>query len=416
MVDYLSHLIGRKTTWRNEDQRKAVLSLLTLKRDLIIVLRTGLGKTAIALLPAMVEVGVTVVVVPLIILLEEWETRLKKAGIQYDIFTQNRTTPLSRSAQVILVSSDTARFKSWKDAIATLHDIKPVIRMVIDEVHYYFTDTDFRTNALGNPFALRTLPWQLVLLSATVPPSAEAYLKRQFSLHIPYTIRGLSHRKELKYCIFRDGENVEAMVKQFVEYRDNLVNEQEWTKEDRWILFVPWVGQGYYIAKLLGVEFYHADSKGFPISREERQGIYHRFVNGTYPGLVASTALGAGTDYPHIRLTCHLGAMYSMVNFVQQSSRAGRDGKVAHCIIIADKKPPKIPNTEIADLTGVKAMHQLVYTASHPDPQKICIRRQIGKVMDGSSYCCFDFDSTYELCAVCAQGGFYTYSPLHLYS
>lgn len=415
MVDHLSLLVGKETTWRNLDQRSAVACLMTLKRDAIIVLRTGLGKTAIALLPAMVEDCVTVVVVPLIILFEEWESRLQKARIPFDTFAHDRTTPINTGAKVVLVSSDTARFASWKEAIAKLHDIRPVVRMVIDEAHYYFTDLDFRSNALGNPFSLRTLPFQIVLLSATIPPAAEAHLKTEFGLHIPHIIRGLSHRKELKYRILEGGENIEAMVEQFTLYCDQLQEEQQWSDGDRWIVFVPWVAEGYYVADLLGVEFYHADSDAFPITREERSEMYGRFTRGEKKGLVASTALGAGTDYPHIRLTCHLGAMYGMVNFVQQSSRAGRDGKSAHCIVIPNKVPPNSPNREIADLTGVSAMQELVYIQQHDDPQKICIRRQIGKTMDGVSYCCFDFDATFELCGVCEQGASYTDAHQVLY-
>lgn len=399
--------MGKEARWRNGDQRAAVTSLLTLKRDLIIVLRTGLGKTAIALLPPMVESGITIVVVPLVILLEEWESRLKKSEIPYDVFLYSRTTPLSTSARVVLVSSDTARFKTWKDAISTLHNVRPIVRMVIDEAHYYFTDTDFRANALANPFTLRTLPFQLVLLSATIPPRAEKHLKEQFLLHVPHTIRGLSHRKELKYRIFQNGEGLKAMVDQFIQYRNALESEQVWNEDDRWIVYVPWVTEGYAVAKMLGAEFYHAGSDEFPLTRDERRAIYERFTTGERKGLVASTALGAGTDYAHVRLTCHLGAMYGMVNFVQQSSRAGRDGRVAHCIVIADEKRPAVSNSEIADLTGVKPMQDLVYITSHRDPQKICIRRQIGATMDGVAYSCFDFDSSYELCGICEQGEYF---------
>ncbi|KAJ3538055.1 hypothetical protein NMY22_g5325 [Coprinellus aureogranulatus] len=417
MRDYLSQLVGRRTNWRNADQRNAVASLLNCKRDIIIVLRTGLGKTAIALLPTMVESGVTVVVVPLVILLEEWESRLRDAGISYEVFLHDRKTPLRTGVRVVLVSSDTARFKSWKEAIATLDNIRPVVRMVVDEAHYYFTDIDFRKNALANPFTLRTLPFQLVLLSATVPPAAESHLKTSFMLHVPHTIRGLSHRKELKYRIFNNAsEDTASMVAQFVEYRDKLEKEQAWNQDDRWIVFVPWVSTGHDVAKLLGVEFYHADSEEFPMTRAERRAIYQRFLSGEKHGLVASTALGAGTDYPHIRLTCHLGAMYGMVNFVQQSSRAGRDGRVAHCIVIAGKKAPNVSKGPVADLTGVQPMQDLVYKTTHTNPQKICVRRQIGKTMDGVSYCCFDFDESYQLCGVCEQGAPYTDSVLALYS
>ncbi|KAF6748747.1 hypothetical protein DFP72DRAFT_1073849 [Ephemerocybe angulata] len=398
MVNHLSQLVGRDVDWRTHDQREAVESLLCLKQDLVIVLRTGLGKTAIALLPSMVEAGITVVVVPLIILLDEWEQRVRAANIPYDIFLHTKKTPLNPSARVVLVSSDAARSSPWTDAIATLHHIRPVVRMIVDEAHYYFTNASFRERALGNPFSLRTLPFQLVLLSATIPPAAESYLKEAFSLHQPHIIRGLSHRKDLKYQIFHHARNLHAMVEQFIAYRDGLSSEQNWTQRDRWIVFVPWVDQGHEVAGMLGVEFYHAGSDEYPLTREDRHRIYQRFVSGEQMGLVASTALGAGTDYPHIRLTCHLGAMYDMVNFIQQSSRAGRDDAPAHCIIIANTHPPKIPTSTTSDLTGIQEMHELVYPTSQ---QTICIREQIGKALDSVSYSCLDFDHTFQLCGVC---------------
>lgn len=184
----------------------------------------------------------------------------------------------------------------------------------------------------------------------------------------------------------------------------------------RWVVFVSNIDDGKRVSNLLGVEFYHAASEENPVTREERQAIYNRFLVGTFKGLVASTALGAGTDYPHIRLTCHLGVMYGMVNFVQQSSRAGRDGQTAHCIVIPNSAPPTVPDGPLSTMTGVREMHELVYVQTHSNPQKICIRRQIGKTMDGVGFTCFDFDITWELCGICQQGSYYMTSELLLYT
>ncbi|KAJ7852600.1 hypothetical protein B0H13DRAFT_1904501 [Mycena leptocephala] len=82
-------------------------------------------------------------------------------------------------------------------AIAELNAQRLVLRYVFDEFYHYQVDEDFRKDAFQDPFELREIELQVVLMSATSPPAARAYLAQQFLLVNPLCISSPSDRREL---------------------------------------------------------------------------------------------------------------------------------------------------------------------------------------------------------------------------
>ena len=122
------------------------------KRDVIVVLRTGIGKSAIALLPPQVENTVTVIVVPLVVLLQDWKRRLDAMGIPYEEFDpSNPEASLTGGTSIVLVSADKATYPSFKAALARLNAILAVIRVIVDEAHIWFTDRKVAFDIVRNP-------------------------------------------------------------------------------------------------------------------------------------------------------------------------------------------------------------------------------------------------------------------------
>lgn len=157
----LRELYGHDAKWRCTKQRDSVRALANLQEDVILALRTGIGKTAIAVLPSMVENGYTIIVVPLISLMDDWKRRLTEFGIPFQHFKGKETHELNGNANIILVSSDVAKNEHWRQCIGQLNEHRPVLRMIIDEAHYYFTDVGFRSHAMSNAFTLRHMPMQV---------------------------------------------------------------------------------------------------------------------------------------------------------------------------------------------------------------------------------------------------------------
>lgn len=398
MRQHLQSLYGLDATWRAWEQRDGVAALLQLDRDVVLALRTGLGKTAIAILPSMVENGYTVIITPLTALKEDWMRRLDAMKVPYELFKGVQSERLQGKANIILVSADIAKFDHWKQCLAELNTKRPVLRMVVDEVHYYFTDQDFRKDALSDAFELRHFPTQMVLMSGTIPPPAESYLEKQFVLHRPVTLRTHSARSELKYTRTMPMADLEGGIKTLIEFlaNSNLCTDSA----DRYLIFTPSLADGYVIAERLGVEFYHANSTDNPISDDRRAQIYGRWLSGRHLGLVATNALAAGNDYAHVRLTVHLGSPHDMVTFVQQTGRAGRDGKHATCLLIPSKAMPG--SEDRLGLKGYQAMHSYCYGSRLLRYPNACLRYQTTLFIDGKGMTCLDW-AGFGRCDVCLK-------------
>ncbi|KAJ2912798.1 hypothetical protein MD484_g7605, partial [Candolleomyces efflorescens] len=358
MLMYLRRLYGPDATWSDDGQREGVEALMKLEGDVVVILRTGVGKTAIALLPSFVEDAVTVIVIPLVSLMADWVDRLTRFGIPFEVFDPAKPHLLSGKAKIVLVSSDKAKFPSWQEAITMLDQLLVVVRYVFDEAHMYLTEQGYREEAMELPSTLRLFPMQIVLLSATIAPIAESHVHKSFALTKVHTVRGNSQRKELKYVLLRCSSSLDGKVKMFRRYLADF-------KES--------ISDGEDIARSLGVGLYHAK-----MGAEEKKSIYDGFKSGATEGIVASSALGAGTDYPSVRVTCHFGTPFDMVSFFQQSSRGA---------------------VSVSDRDRIRGVEEMVKFVSSNE----CLRFQIGSFLDIQGFHCIDFAPNWEVCSSCER-------------
>ncbi|TEB37068.1 hypothetical protein FA13DRAFT_1787319 [Coprinellus micaceus] len=131
MLQHLRHLLGQPdATWRSVEQRSAVDALLKLEQDVIVALPTGIGKSVIAVLPSQVENAVTVIIIPLTALMEDWKRRLTALNVQWEHFEGSKNPRLIGHANIVLVSSDVARNIHWRKAFAELSAQRPIARVV----------------------------------------------------------------------------------------------------------------------------------------------------------------------------------------------------------------------------------------------------------------------------------------------
>jgi superfamily II DNA helicase RecQ len=143
---------------------------------IVSILPTGGGKTTLIMVPATLDAMlddrlVNVVVVPLVAVANEMQRTLKKAGIyttQWDIQSTSTST-------VVIVSAETATSKGFAKYVAELYLSGTLARVFFDEAHLIITDVGYREK-LGELKKLR-VPIQLVLLTATLPPSYQKELE-----------------------------------------------------------------------------------------------------------------------------------------------------------------------------------------------------------------------------------------------
>ena len=191
----------RDAQWRNEGQKKAVLAAVAWEKDLVVILPTGSGKSAVIATAAALESNkITAVFLPLRSLLADWKRRLEALQYSFEVF--NPSTPrLSGQTSLVLVSLDAANGTSWRQAISTLRPGLRLNRIVFDEAHLVLTEGSYR-NIMHQVKELRVAHVQFVLLSATISPVSIPYLGHTFTLATgedTQIIRTVSNRPELYF-------------------------------------------------------------------------------------------------------------------------------------------------------------------------------------------------------------------------
>lgn len=330
-------------TWKCPEQETAVKAIMKKDRDVGVVLVTGSGKTFVALIPALVsledEPGITIIVCPLVSVEGQWRTVFKRLKVVYEHWTGPGS--VRGDAAFILVSLDCAKGTHFQSAMRIVHQTKsPIRRLFFDEAHLALTERSYRP-CLKNGYELRFLPFQLVLMTGTLPPAAELHMEQEFAMYNTEWIRTSAYRPELLI-------EVTDTVKGLVEASKIVVERLEKDKkdldpEDKVIVFVPQVKHGHALStdlfpNLPALPFYHAKC-GTP---EEKAEMIARWTDQHGPRImIATVALEAGGDFPHVTHVFHVFSVPHMAGYQQAVGRGGRSGNDCFCIFIPkDRNPP----------------------------------------------------------------------------
>ncbi|CDH60955.1 predicted protein [Lichtheimia corymbifera JMRC:FSU:9682] len=122
--------------------------------------------------------------------------------------------------------------------------------------------------------------------------------------------------------------------------------------------------------------------------------------------ICATSAFGAGIDYAHVRLVVHCCGSSSVLDYAQETERAGRDNKDADCIILAYKQyhtrfskatpPPPQINEANHNLVGKSEFARYILGDG-------CLRYQLQSSIDRDAQACVDYNGDVRLCMACAH-------------
>ncbi|TRM57366.1 hypothetical protein BD626DRAFT_574678 [Schizophyllum amplum] len=225
--------------WKSLEQRVAVAMMMELKRDMIVSVRTGGGKSMVVLVPTLYERGsVCILMVPLHALQQDWKRRMDDMDVRYEEFlgSKHKGPPqrLTGEHGIIIVSVDVARNRLWKEALGELIGSGVTItRTVIDEGHLFLT-SQFRPN-LNDVYELRMVECPLVILSATMPPASIPWYTSALNLEHPLVIRGCTDRPELVYQVQKPWSRI-ADINNRIR---RIIAEKVLAPEDRYMIYYP---------------------------------------------------------------------------------------------------------------------------------------------------------------------------------
>ncbi len=310
-------------------QRKVVLALLR-GRDCLAVLPTGAGKSLCYQVPALMLPGLTVVVSPLISLMQDQVTALRARGIPAAYLTSTQSPKVRRA---VLRATLKGSIRLLYLAPERLHQMGrlagrlSVSLLAVDEAHCISEwGHEFRPSyrRIGRYRQLLGRP-RTVALTATATPRTREDIIRVLRLESPVLAIASFDRPNL-YFEVRKVEDERSRFQALVSSLREL--------EGSAIVYLPTRNRTDAMAKLLrqrglNAAPYHAGLPGLA-----RRALLARFQRGEIDVMVATTAFGMGIDKPDVRLVAHLGLPVRPESYYQEAGRAGRDGKPARCMLI----------------------------------------------------------------------------------
>ncbi|HEV7733073.1 MAG TPA: RecQ family ATP-dependent DNA helicase [Candidatus Binatia bacterium] len=323
----------------HREQERAIVSVLGGK-DTLLIMPTGGGKSLCYQLPSLFLQRPTVVVSPLLALLEDQYQKLqhhKVPAVRLDstVGAVARREALARIAQggslLILTTPETLAGAE----LGRLLEIVPPDLVAVDEAHCISEwGHDFRPAYLALGQRLQQLKTGRILgLTATATAPVREDIVRYLALREPEIIVASPHRANLLFEVrrARGDEKLRQLAKLARRMPRPGIVYCSTTKavDDVWL--------GLRLIKIPCAR-YHGK-----MTDKERVLHQARFMRkGKRIVMVATSAFGLGIDKPDIRYIVHYQAPASLERYVQEAGRAGRDGQIARCILLFDESDLEI--------------------------------------------------------------------------
>jgi ATP-dependent DNA helicase RecQ len=386
--DELQQVADETFGWAQlHDEQLEAMEQVMAGRDVLAVLPTGAGKSAIYQVPALLLDGPTLVVSPLI-------------ALQQDQLEGIEDTPAPEAVAVNSLQRNDARTHAWKamrqgsaeyvflspeqlakdDVVDSLAELD-VSLFVVDEAHCVSDwGHDFRPDyrRLGSVIERLGHP-RVIALTATAAPPVRRDIAERLGLRDHHEVIASFDRPNLHLAVERFADDADK--------RNTLITRVRTLASD------PATGRGLvYVGSRKDTEFYagelaqigvrvaayHAGMKG-----ADRERVHQEFLADELDVVVATSAFGMGIDKPDVRFVLHASVPESPDTYYQQIGRAGRDGEPAEITLFYRPEDLSLQKFLTASKAPENALCEVVHALDeHDEPVRPA---QLGNEIDASA-------------------------------
>jgi ATP-dependent DNA helicase RecQ len=322
-------------------QREAIDALLEGSGRALVIAPTGGGKSLCYQLPATVLAGTTVVVSPLIALMEDQVRSLTERGIAATYIASNldpgeRRDRMRRLAdgafKLAYVAPERLRSGTTVDLLKRLRP--PLV--AIDEAHCISQwGHDFRPDYLRlGAFVAEVAPERVLACTATATPAVREEIAERLGMpeDTAVILRGFA-RPNLRLEVEETDRLANRRRAAVAKVRETLGDPSE--AEEGAIIYAGTRKNTEKLAELMCEQGWQAKPYHAGLDPKQREDVSQRFAARELNVVVATNAFGMGIDRPDIRVVVHLMAPGSIEQYYQEVGRAGRDGAPAHGLLLS---------------------------------------------------------------------------------
>ena len=315
--------------------QQAVIAAVLAGRSAAAIFPTGAGKSLCYQLPALHLPHLTLVVSPLLALMQDQLAFLHRHGIaaasidsaqSREQTSETMAKAKSGELKILMISVERLKNERFRSFIQQV----PISLLVVDEAHCISEwGHNFRPDYLKLPDYRRQfgIP-QVLLLTATATPPVIADMRARFAIaEHDVTATGFYRPNLHLRVVPLAGRAKLAWLGDWLSAR----------REQASIVYVTQQKTAEQVADALArlgiaAQAYHA---GMP--HERREAIQRHFMAGQSRCIVATIAFGMGIDKSDIRNVVHFDLPKSIENYSQEIGRAGRDGRASECVVLANR-------------------------------------------------------------------------------
>ncbi|MEE3716875.1 RecQ family ATP-dependent DNA helicase [Tumidithrix elongata RA019] len=330
-----------------------IIENLLCDRDSLVLLATGGGKSICFQLPAILKQGLTIVISPLLALMEDQVQDLQRrelpaATLHSNLTSRERHQVLQKlpHLRLLYVSPETLLSQPvWERLCAPTLAIAGIM---VDEAHCLvqwgdtFRPTYRRLGSVRSALMQHKPPEHsriaIAAFTATANSHAQAELISCLQLEQPQVIRTSPYRANLSLNV--------AIAWTPLCRKHQTVRFIHSQKGQTGLIYVRSRRETEELAEWLSTQSFHTAAYHAGLPSEQRRQIETAWIEGEYPFVVCTSAFGLGLNNPRTRWVLHFQAPLTLAEYIQEVGRAGRDGNPATALMLVSEPTGFLDNSD----------------------------------------------------------------------